>query len=118
MYERVKARHRAVDPVDLLLRLRDLLRDRLDIRAQYQALFDHVLVDEFQDTDPLQAEIVLHLSEDGAKAAGWREVSLVPGKLTIVGTPSSRFTGSAAPTSPSTTRSGRLFSADRTASPG
>jgi ATP-dependent helicase/nuclease subunit A len=86
-YERVKARRRAVDQVDLLLQLRDLLRDRRDVRAEYQALFDHVLVDEFQDTDPLQAEIVLYLCEDGAKAWAWNEVALRPGKLTVVGDP-------------------------------
>jgi ATP-dependent helicase/nuclease subunit A len=86
-YEKVKASHRAVDQVDLLLELRDLLRDRPDVRAEYQALFDHVFVDELQDTDPLQAEIVLFLCEDGARAATWRDVALVPGKLTIVGDP-------------------------------
>ncbi|HEX9290057.1 MAG TPA: UvrD-helicase domain-containing protein [Anaeromyxobacteraceae bacterium] len=86
-YEKVKARHRAVDQVDLLLQLRNLLRDRLDVRAEYQALFDHVLVDELQDTDPLQAEIVLYLCEQGAAAKSWRDVALVPGKLTIVGDP-------------------------------
>jgi ATP-dependent helicase/nuclease subunit A len=87
MYDEVKARHRAVDQVDLLLRLRDLVRDRLDVRADYQALFDHVFVDEFQDTDPLQAEIVLFLCERGASARSWREVAVAPGKLTIVGDP-------------------------------
>lgn len=86
-YERVKARHRAVDQVDLLLRLRDLLRGDLAVRAEYQALFDHVLVDEFQDTDPLQAEIVLYLCEHGATATAWSDVVLAPGKLTIVGDP-------------------------------
>ncbi|HEU4382133.1 MAG TPA: UvrD-helicase domain-containing protein [Anaeromyxobacteraceae bacterium] len=86
-YERVKARHRVLDQVDLLLRLRNLLRDRLDVRAHDQALFDHVMVDEFQDTDPLQAEIVLYLCEQGAAARDWRQVSLAPGKLTIVGDP-------------------------------
>ncbi len=87
MYEKVKARHRAVDQVDLLLRLRDLLHENLAIREEYQALFDHVLVDEFQDTDPLQAEIVLYLCERGARAIDWPDVALVPGKLTIVGDP-------------------------------
>jgi ATP-dependent helicase/nuclease subunit A len=87
MYEKVKARHRAVDQVDLLLRLRNLLRDDLAVRAEYQKLFDHVMVDEFQDTDPLQAEIVLYLCEKEAVAGDWREVALVPGKLTIVGDP-------------------------------
>lgn len=86
-YEKVKARHRAVDQVDLLLRLRDLLRDRLDVRAEYQALFDHVFVDEFQDTDPLQAEIVLYLCEEEARAKTWRDVRPSAGKLTIVGDP-------------------------------
>jgi ATP-dependent helicase/nuclease subunit A len=87
IYEKVKARHRAVDQVDLLLRLRDLLRGDLAVRAEYQRLFEHVLVDEFQDTDPLQAEIVLYLCEKGAAARDWREVELAPGKLTLVGDP-------------------------------
>jgi ATP-dependent helicase/nuclease subunit A len=86
-YQAVKARHRAVDQVDLLLELRDLLRRDRAARAGYQALLDHVLVDEFQDTDPLQAEIVLYLCERGAVAEDWREVALVPGKLTLVGDP-------------------------------
>ncbi|HEY6003830.1 MAG TPA: UvrD-helicase domain-containing protein, partial [Anaeromyxobacter sp.] len=86
-YDKVKARHRAVDQVDLLLRLRDLLRGDLAVRAGYQALFDHVLVDEFQDTDPLQAEIVLYLCERRAAARDWGEVELAPGKLTLVGDP-------------------------------
>ncbi|BDG08592.1 UvrD-helicase domain-containing protein [Anaeromyxobacter paludicola] len=86
-YEKVKARHRAVDQLDLLLRLRDLLRDDRAVRTEYQALFDHLFVDEFQDTDPLQAEIVLYLCEDGARAAAWQEVAVKPGKLTLVGDP-------------------------------
>jgi ATP-dependent helicase/nuclease subunit A len=86
-YEQVKTRHRAVDQVDLLLRLRDLLRDRRDVRAELQGLLDHVFVDEFQDTDPLQAEIVLYLCEEGARAAAWDQVVLAPGKLTLVGDP-------------------------------
>jgi len=87
MYEKVKGRHQAVDQVDLLLRLRDLLRDDRSVRAELQGLFDHVFVDEFQDTDPLQAEIVLFLCEEGARASRWDEVSLAPGKLTLVGDP-------------------------------
>jgi ATP-dependent helicase/nuclease subunit A len=87
MYEKVKARHRAADQVDLLLKLRDLLRDHPGVRSQLQALLRHVFVDEFQDTDPLQAEIVLFLCEDGARAARWSDVVLAPGRLTVVGDP-------------------------------
>jgi ATP-dependent helicase/nuclease subunit A len=87
MYETVKARHRVVDQVDLLLKLRDLLRDRPADRAELQGLLDHVFVDEFQDTDPLQAEVLLYLCEAGAKAGRWQDVQLAPGKLTLVGDP-------------------------------
>jgi ATP-dependent exoDNAse (exonuclease V) beta subunit len=87
VYELVKARHRVVDHIDLLLRLRDLLRDDRMIRRSCQALFDHLFVDEFQDTDPLQAEIVVFLCERGAEAATWDAVTLAPGRLTVVGDP-------------------------------
>ena len=74
LYDLVKARHQAVDHVDLLLRLRNLLRDDRAIRRSCQRLFDHIFVDEFQDTDPLQAEIVMFLCERGAEAATWDAV--------------------------------------------
>jgi ATP-dependent helicase/nuclease subunit A len=88
VYEAVKARHRVVDHVDLLLRLRNLLRDEPAIRRACQASFDHLFVDELQDTDPLQAEIVVFLCERGDElAATWDEVRLGPGTLTVVGDP-------------------------------
>ena len=87
VYELVKARHQVVDHIDLLLRLRDLLRDDRAIRRSCQGLYDHLFVDEFQDTDPLQAEIVLFLCEQGAEAATWDAVTLAPGALTVVGDP-------------------------------
>ena len=52
-----------------------------------QARFRYLLVDEFQDTDPLQAEIVFFLCEREPVAADWREVILEPGKLFVVGDP-------------------------------
>ncbi len=87
LYDKVKARHEAVDQLDLLLKLRDMLRDDLEARAYYQALFDHIFVDEFQDTDPLQAEVLLYLCEKGSRARSWLDVELGPGRLTIVGDP-------------------------------
>jgi len=87
LYARLKAERRAVDQVDLLLELRDLLRRDKAVRADHQKLFDHIFVDEFQDTDPLQAEIVFFLCEDGAVADEWGAVQLRPGTLTVVGDP-------------------------------
>ena len=76
-----------LDFADLLGRLRGALRDDLTLRERWQQAFDYLLVDEFQDTDPLQAEIVLFLAEDGPHAADWRHVALKPGKLFVVGDP-------------------------------
>jgi ATP-dependent helicase/nuclease subunit A len=57
------------------------------VRAEFQRLFDHIFVDEFQDTDPLQAEIILFLCEREAVAERWGQVVLRPGSLTLVGDP-------------------------------
>ncbi len=87
LYDRVKAERERVDYVDLLIKLRDLLRDQPDVRRYYQQRFDHIFVDEFQDTDPLQCEILFYLCEDGTSARDWSEVHLRPGRLTLVGDP-------------------------------
>jgi ATP-dependent helicase/nuclease subunit A len=76
-----------LDFTDLLGSLRDLLAGDLAARAALQARFMYVLVDEFQDTDPLQAEIVFYLCERRPLAHDWREVVLEPGKLFVVGDP-------------------------------
>jgi ATP-dependent helicase/nuclease subunit A len=87
LYEKVKARRRTLDQLDLLVKLRDLLTRDLEVRGEYQRMFDHLFVDEFQDTDPLQAEIVLYLAEREPRARRWEEVVLAEGRLTLVGDP-------------------------------
>ena len=86
-YEEAKRRAGRLDFVDLLLKARDLLRDRAEVRAAFQKRFTHVFVDEFQDTDPLQAEILMLLVADDPRSADWREVTPVPGKLFLVADP-------------------------------
>ncbi len=86
-YEEHKHRAGALDFVDLLLRTRDLIRDDAAMRAEWQRRFDRFFVDEFQDTDPLQAEILLLLAADDPAAGDWREVRVTPGKLFLVGDP-------------------------------
>ncbi len=87
LYDKIKARHETLDSIDLLLALRNLLRDDFEARGFYQEMFDHILVDELQDTDPLQAEIVLFLSELKPVANRWQDVVVGPGRLTLVGDP-------------------------------
>ena len=82
-----KEKRGVLDFQDLLIKTRDMLRDNREVRRYYQERFSHVLVDEFQDTDPLQAEIVFFLAEDGALADEWDSAELKPGKLFIVGDP-------------------------------
>jgi len=87
----------------LIVLARDLLEQHADARRAEGRRFDHILVDEFQDTDPLQYEIVFFLAElsGGEEASGSAEagksdrekdsehdafaVRLVAGKLFIVG---------------------------------
>ena len=88
-YEEKKRDRAVVDFQDLLLRTRDVLTKSLPVRRYFQRRFDHVLVDEFQDTDPLQVEIAFLLAEDpdGEPAEDWRTVRPKPGKLFVVGDP-------------------------------
>ena len=85
--EAEKEKRGLLDFQDLLIKTRDMLRDDKEARRYFQDRFSHILVDEFQDTDPLQAEIVFFLAEDGARAEEWADVELEPGKLFIVGDP-------------------------------
>ncbi len=72
----------------LLAGARTLLRDHPAIRERLKLQYEAILVDEFQDTDPVQYEIVLFLAERRGRCAGsWRDVELEPGKLFIVGDP-------------------------------
>ena len=72
----------------LLARARDLLKDHPQIRTRLKVRFKAILVDEFQDTDPVQYEILLFLAErPDRSAATWRDIELQPGKLFIVGDP-------------------------------
>jgi ATP-dependent exoDNAse (exonuclease V) beta subunit len=86
-YARLKAREGVMDFLDLLLRARDLVRGRADVRAHFQARFTHIFVDEFQDTDPLQAELLLLLASADPRETDWQRVAPEPGKLFIVGDP-------------------------------
>ena len=60
-YTREKQRAGFLDFDDLLLRTRDLLRDHPSVRQRVSIGIALLMVDEFQDTDPVQAEIVRHL---------------------------------------------------------
>ncbi len=78
---------------DLLNLTAKVLRENPQVRRALQRKYRYLFVDEFQDTDPVQAEIVFLLAADEPTAgkaeaiAGWRTVSLRPGALFVVGDP-------------------------------
>jgi DNA helicase-2/ATP-dependent DNA helicase PcrA len=57
-YERRKTEIGALDFDDLLVQGLRLLRERPEVLARYQEQFLHVLVDEYQDTNPVQSAFV------------------------------------------------------------
>ncbi len=72
---------------DLLHQARDLLRNNETVRQELADRYSRILVDEFQDTDPVQVEIIWRLAGEGDPEAPWHEHALRPGALFIVGDP-------------------------------
>jgi ATP-dependent helicase/nuclease subunit A len=74
-YRRLKRQSAVVDFQDLLVLARNLLRDQGAVRERLQRRFRYLLIDELQDTDPIQMELVQYLCGAG----------LTAGKLFAVG---------------------------------
>jgi ATP-dependent helicase/nuclease subunit A len=74
-----------VDFDDLLLRTQSLLDDE-KVLERVRAQFDFIFVDEFQDTDRVQAKIIDRLARD-------RSGALVPGRTVVVGDPKQSIYG-------------------------
>ncbi len=71
-----------LDFMDLLLRAASLLAANPAVAGRLSARFRYIFVDEFQDTDPLQAEVLRVLSAGG-----------LPGKMFVVGDPKQSIYG-------------------------
>ncbi len=76
---------------DLLVRARRLLRREPGVRVAVAHRHRVVLVDEFQDTDPLQVDLAVLActSEEGAipESRRWSDLPVPPGRLFFVGDP-------------------------------
>ena len=86
-YAQWRRREGRVNFQDQLVFARDLLRDHPPVRRALQKRFTPVLVDEFQDTDPVQAEVLLYLTGRDTQERDWRRLEPVPGSLFVVGDP-------------------------------
>ncbi len=62
-YRHAKLAQGQLDYTDLQLKLRDLLKNNADIRERLQGRYRYFMVDEYQDTNPLQSELVMLLTD-------------------------------------------------------
>jgi len=62
-YDQIKKKNNVMDFDDLLFYWLKLLLDFPEVKKKYADQFKYILVDEFQDTNYLQAEIIKHLAE-------------------------------------------------------
>jgi DNA helicase-2/ATP-dependent DNA helicase PcrA len=82
LYQGRKLERNAMDYDDLLVNWKRLLLEKPEIAAVYQDQFQHILVDEYQDTNALQSEIVdllvekhrglMVVGDDAQSIFGWR----------------------------------------------
>jgi ATP-dependent helicase/nuclease subunit A len=80
---------------DLLVMARAVLRDPdsgAEVRARLHERYQRLLLDEFQDTDPIQIELAVriaaaHPQSETAGSAPWASVAVTPGHLFVVGDP-------------------------------
>ncbi|GAB3831953.1 UvrD-helicase domain-containing protein [Kribbella italica] len=73
---------------DLLVLARNLLRREPQVRSALQTRYQRLLLDEFQDTDPIQIELAVRIAAGAsATAEDWREIDIPNGSLFVVGDP-------------------------------
>lgn len=73
---------------DLLVLSRRMVAEHEGVRTQLHQRYTHLLLDEFQDTDPIQLELAVRITAPPtAQGADWRALQPLPGRLTVVGDP-------------------------------
>jgi len=66
---------------DLLLSASRLLREDFAVREALQRKYRFLFVDEFQDTDPMQLELLFLLASEPGSGVDWSKAALRPGAL-------------------------------------
>ncbi|MBU9710148.1 UvrD-helicase domain-containing protein [Evansella tamaricis] len=86
-YQQLKRERSLLNFQDLLINTRDLLKDHSEVRSYFQKKYRTLLIDEFQDTDPIQAEIMFFLTGKNTSEKVWTNCKPRPGSLFVVGDP-------------------------------
>ena len=88
-YDRMREDKGVLSFQDLLIKAAALLRENPQVRRYFAGRYSHILVDEFQDTDPIQAEMMILLTAADVDTAGldWLDCEPRAGSLFVVGDP-------------------------------
>ena len=86
-YEQARFKHSTLNFQDLLLKTRNMLRENPEVRDYFHSKYPRLLVDEFQDTDPVQAEIIFYLTGQDVNERDWHRLLPYPCALFVVGDP-------------------------------
>ncbi len=86
-YEKVRNEQSFLNFQDLLIKSATMLKNNSEVRRYFQNKYKCLLVDEFQDTDPIQAEIVFYLTGKNNEEKDWQKLIPKPGRLFVVGDP-------------------------------
>jgi ATP-dependent helicase/nuclease subunit A len=87
---RVRAAEGALEFHDLLVLARRLVATDAHARGVLHRRYERILLDEFQDTDPIQLELAVRLAappDDPGHDTDWRALRPLPGRLFVVGDP-------------------------------
>ncbi|MBF8436089.1 UvrD-helicase domain-containing protein [Halanaerobiaceae bacterium Z-7014] len=86
-YRQERLNHAKLTFQDLLYTTAKTLKNNPSFRQDFQQKYTALMVDEFQDTDPLQAEIIFYLTGKNTGEENWRQLKPIPGSLFVVGDP-------------------------------
>lgn len=87
IYEARKKALSVLNFQDLLQKAADLLEGNPEVRQYFQKKYRYLLVDEFQDTDPVQARLMMYLTGQELTESRWDAITPIPGSLFVVGDP-------------------------------
>lgn len=87
VYERMKKERSLLNFQDLLIQTTKLLQCNPEIRLYFQEKYRCLLVDEYQDTDPIQAQMMFFLTGEDVTEQDWLKCKPRAGSLFVVGDP-------------------------------
>ena len=93
IYDKYKHTVAELNYQDLLMQTSEMLRDFPEVRQYFQSRYKTLLIDEFQDTDPIQIGISMYLTGKELGEKRWNWITPKEGSLFVVGDPKQSIYG-------------------------